>query len=149
MNVFIQKVDGRAVERFMELIRVFEVVFEMENVSLPPSSYLEEVLNQNTFWVFVALIEDKVVGGLTAYVLPQYHSKRPLVYLYDLAVSPSYQRRGIGRQLVTGLTSYCRPLGVEVVFVQADGEDAEAVEFYRSTGGLGQEVVHFTYSLDK
>lgn len=147
MHVSIEKLEAHAIDQFIELIRVFDVVFDMDGFKMPPSAYLQRVLAQDTFWVFVAVVDDKVVGGLTAYVLPQYYTQRPLVYLYDLAVSHDYQRRGIGSQLVAGLNNYCRSLGIDEVFVQADGDDVEAINFYRATGGLAEQVVHFTYPL--
>ena len=144
-TVTIQKLDAHGINSFVDLLRVFEVVFEMKAYSMPPQPYLQRLLEQDSFWIFVAVINGEVVGGLTAYVLPQYYTERPLVYLYDLAVNISHQRQGVGRQLLAGLTQYSRSLGVDEVFVQADGDDAEAINFYQATGGRAESVVHFTY----
>jgi len=79
--------------------------------------------------------------------LRQYYSTSPLVYIYDLAVAPEYQRKGIGKMLITEIQSYCKDIGVEEVFVQADVADDYALDFYRSTGARGEDVVHFYYPL--
>ncbi len=134
--------------KFLELIRVFEDVFEMRNFLMPDEDYLQELLGKNDFLIFVALLDNKVVGGLTAYTLQQYYSKRPLVYIYDLAVKTEFQRQGIGTLLIASITSYCKEIGVEEVFVQADLEDDYALEFYRSTGAIAEQVVHFNYPLN-
>jgi ribosomal protein S18 acetylase RimI-like enzyme len=147
MNIEVKKLSGQDLETFKKLILVFEDVFEMKNFQMPDDDYLQQLLAKDSFYVFVALSEGKVVGGLTAYVLQQYYSRLPLVYIYDLAVQTAFQRKGIGKQLMTSIINYCKENGVEEVFVQADEVDDYAVEFYSSTGGRGERVRHFYYPL--
>ncbi|MEJ7680625.1 MAG: GNAT family N-acetyltransferase [Segetibacter sp.] len=148
MSFEIKKLGNQEVGKFKELIRVFEEVFEMESFKMPNTSYLQQLLEKERFFVFVALLEDKVIGGLTSYILQQYYSEMPLVYIYDLAVTTEFQRQGIGKMLISNITSYCREIGIEEVFVQADEEDDYAIEFYHSTGATAQKVVHFYYPLN-
>ncbi|HZG25818.1 MAG TPA: GNAT family N-acetyltransferase [Chitinophagaceae bacterium] len=147
MKVEIRKLSGGDIEQFTELIRVFEDVFEMENFHTPGRDYLQEVLANQNFFVFVAELDGRILGGLTAYVLQQYYSELPQVYIYDLAVKTEYQRQGIGRKLISGITKYSGEKGMDEVFVQADLEDTHALEFYRATGGTPEQVIHFTYAL--
>jgi aminoglycoside 3-N-acetyltransferase I len=149
MTVEIKRLDVGDIEAFQELILVFEKVFEMKGFSMPDKDYLQRLLGEEGFHVFVAILDEKVVGGLTAYTLPQYYSTLPLVYIFDLAVATQLQRKGIGKMLISGINDYCREIGVEEVFVQADEEDAYALDFYHSTGGRAEKVVHFTYPLNK
>jgi GNAT superfamily N-acetyltransferase len=62
-------------------------------------------------------------------------------------VLSQYQRQGIGKLLMAGITSYCKGIGVEEVFVQADQPDEHAIEFYHAMGGIAEQVVHFYYPL--
>jgi len=149
MPVEIKKLNADDIGSFQELLFVFEKVFEMEDFSIPNKEHLQRLLGKEGFHVFVAFLEGKVVGGLTAHTLPQYYSTMPLVYIYDLAVSTELQRKGIGRMLISGVKAYCREMGMEEVFVQADEEDAHALDFYQATGGRAEKVVHFTYSINK
>jgi ribosomal protein S18 acetylase RimI-like enzyme len=121
----------------------------MEGFKMPSEKYLQQLLGKEDFFVFVALLHEEVVGGLTAYTLAQYYSERPLVYIYDLAVKSQYQRQGIGKMLMAGITNYCKEIGVEEVFVQADQVDQHAIEFYHTTGGIAEQVVHFNYPLQR
>ena len=148
MNVTIEKLDRNDDDKFEALIRLFEVVFEMESFKMPNNGHLGQLLAKDDFFVFVALVDGQVVGGLTAYTLQQYYSTRPLVYVYDLAVDTRLQRQGIGKLLMAGITDYCKGIGVEEVFVQADLVDTHAVEFYHSTGAIAEEVIHFYYPLN-
>ena len=81
-------------------------------------------------------------------MLDQYYCKKPLAYIYDLAVLKDFQRQGIGKSLVKHLKEYCKKEGFDEVFVQADRTDDYAVDFYRMTKPTNEEdVIHFYYSL--
>ncbi len=147
MHIKIKKLDSSDVPLFESLIGVFENVFEMKRFTMPAKEYLLQLLQNNGFFVFVALLEDKVVGGLTSYVLPQYYSQSSLMYIYDLAVKTEFQRKGIGKMLISGITNYCKERGVAEAFVQADEADDYALDFYHSTGAIAQKVVQFVYPI--
>ncbi|MGE8720565.1 GNAT family N-acetyltransferase [Leptospira terpstrae] len=143
----IKKLSTGDLDQFIELIRVFEDVFEMKNFQIPNSNYLQTLLERDDFFVFVSVLNNHVIGGLTSYTLRQYYSEKPLVYIYDLAVLTPYQRQGIGKTLIQSINAYCKDWGAEEVFVQADLVDDYALDFYRSTGATGESVVHFYYPL--
>jgi aminoglycoside 3-N-acetyltransferase I len=147
MQIETKRIAKDEIHQFTELIRLFEDVFEMKDFIIPSQSHLQQLLDKEDFFAFVALSDGKVVGGLTTYTLHQYYSERPLVYIYDLAVKREFQRRGIGKTLIDSLNKYRKGIGVEEVFVQADEVDAYALDFYRSTGARGEKVVHFYYPL--
>lgn len=147
MDVEVRKLIHDDVEPFVELLNLFRNVLETDMVTKAQPEHLQRLLASPDLIVFVARSDNQVVGGLTAYVLMQYHSEKPVVYLYDIAVSAACQGQGIGTKLLTKLMQYCRSLGVEELFVQADQADSQAVNFYRATGGSAQQVVQFTYPL--
>ena len=147
--ILILKLDSENIKHFIELIGVFEDVFEMKNFAVPDAEYLLQLLKKDNFHVFVALYDNNVVGGLTAYTLSAYYSESSTVYIYDLAVKTEFQRQGIGKMLILNINNYCKSIGVKEVFVQADLEDDYAIDFYKSTGGLPENVIHFTYSLNQ
>ena len=148
MDIKIEKLSRDDISKFIELIRVFEDVFEMKNFKMPEENYLRRLLERDDFFVFVALLEDKVVGGLTSYIMHQYYSDSPLVYIFDLAVKTELQRKGIGKKLIESNNNYCKNIGVEAVMVQADIADDYAIDFYRSTGAKSENVIHFEYLLN-
>lgn len=143
----IKKLQPEDIREFIALIDLFEDVFGMKNFTRPADAYLQKVLSKPGFFVFSAKEEDKVIGGLTVYILEQYYSEKPLAYIYDLAVATKHQRKGIGKKLIEQLVACCRENNVEEIFVQADKADDYALDFYRSTGISGEEqVVHFSYA---
>jgi ribosomal protein S18 acetylase RimI-like enzyme len=147
MNTQIEKLNSEDIDKFIQLIEVFEDVFEMKNFKMPDILYLQELLKKPDFFVFVATSENKVVGGLTSYIMHQYYSSSPLVYIFDLAVKREFQRQGLGKMLIKANNEHSQSISAETVMVQADLEDEHAIEFYKSTGAKGMDVIHFDYGL--
>ncbi len=144
MAIEIKHLTKEDLSKFTSLINLFNMVFEEESKIGSEANSLK-LLNSKYFIALVALTENKVVGGLTAYELPMYYSNSSEIFLYDLAVKPEYQRMGIGKGLLQSLKEYCLKNGIKEFFVMAHEEDEHAIEFYRATGGRGERVVNFLY----
>jgi ribosomal protein S18 acetylase RimI-like enzyme len=147
MKIEYKKLETGDLDHLTELIKVYEEVFEMEDFALPAAQYLQSLLERETICFYAAILDKKVGGGLTAHVLPSTYFPSSEVYIYDLAVRTKFQRKGIGRKLINSLKEYCAGLRLKEVFVQADLEDRHALDFYRATGGIAENVVHFSYEL--
>ncbi|MBO9596154.1 MAG: GNAT family N-acetyltransferase [Niabella sp.] len=128
-----------------ELFHLYIEVFETPHRP-PGDAHFCRLLQEENILFFVASSNKKVIGGLTAYVLPSLYTEAGEVYLYDLAVRNDYQRLGVGRQLLSKLESWCRQHGIREFFVQADETDNHAIAFYRATGGIPEAVRHFSYA---
>jgi aminoglycoside 3-N-acetyltransferase I len=148
MNAEIRKLEPAGAEKFSELIDVYADVFEMDAFVKPPLDYLRALLEKEFVIVFVATLENAVIGGLTAYVLPSPYFESAEVYVYDLAVATEYQRQGVGAKLMRGIREHCAASGMKEVFLQADYEDEHAVDFYRKIGGAREDVIHFSFALE-
>ena len=131
---------------FQSLVNLFNMVFEEES-KIGSETHLLKLLSNKDFIALAALTENEVVGGLTAYELPMYYSDSSEIFLYDLAVKPEYQRMGIGKGLIQSLKAHCLQQGIKEFFVMAHEEDEHAIEFYRSTGGKGENVINFLYEI--
>ena len=127
-----------------QLFRLFQEVFEEEPTSAG-TSYLKRLLGKPDFFVYAAFCEKEIVGGLTAYELPKYYSECSEMFIYDIAVKSEFQRQGLGKMMLETLQAYCRQQGIKEMFVAANEEDAQAVAFYRTTEGIAEKVLHFTY----
>lgn len=148
MNVKIVKLNATDAALFSSLVDVYADVFEMEAFAKPPDEYLGKLLANDSMIVFAALLDDEVIGGLTAYILPSPYAETAEVYVYDLAVATDYQRSGVGTILMRGIRDYCAALGVREVFLQADYVDQHAVDFYHKLGGAREDVIHFSFALE-
>jgi aminoglycoside 3-N-acetyltransferase I len=142
----ITRVGKQEVQMFQMLIRLFQEMFDMKKTTSSTKSYLQDLLHRPGFIAFVAIREKKVVGGITAYVLPRYYSGYSEVFIYDLAVQPEFQRRGLGKKLIAALKKNCKENGIREIFVAAYEKDTPALDFYQSTDGKAEKVIHFNYT---
>lgn len=132
--------ESLARETFATISRVFE-----HDPSSLRDAYVESLLRRADFWAYTAVHSGIVVGGLTAYTLPLTRVEESEIFIYDIAVDPSVQRRGIGRELVAALRRDAAMEDIAIVFVPADNEDTHALDFYRAIGGDAAPVTIFTF----
>lgn len=144
-NIELRKLAQNDLIIFQNLIALFNDVFEEENKTIASEKQLSELLSKKEFIVFVALHENKVVGGLTAFEMQMYTSDQTEAYLYDMAIDNNFQRMGIGKKLIAALNDYCKENGIQNFFVEAHVEDQHAIDFYRTSGGIPENVVHFNF----
>jgi len=149
LNITIKQLTAADLTQFKQMLLLFANVFEMHDHKMPGEGHLKKLLNNENFIVYIALHENEMIGGLTAHVLPSCYAESSEVYIYDLAVKTSFQRKGAGKKLLQVLTEYCGKNNCKGFFVQADEADTHALEFYRSTGGSPKNVVHFNYETKK
>jgi aminoglycoside 3-N-acetyltransferase I len=147
MKITYKQVDN--VADLENLLCVYKEVFELSEYILPNPGHVQSLLSNSAIIFLAAFDGTKVVGGLTAYVMPSVYSEKDEMYLYDLAILSDYQRQGIGRALLEELKEKARALNVSEFYVQADIVDEGALAFYRATGGIEEDVRHFGYPVEK
>jgi aminoglycoside 3-N-acetyltransferase I len=134
--------------RDRELARVtFDLLADVfgEKRDFLTDAYLDELLGRPWFLVFAATDGGHAVGGLTAHMLPMTAYQGAEIFIYDVAVVDNYQRRGVGRRLLGAVRDEASRLGTSSVFVLADNEDAGALAFYRTLGGVANGVTLFGF----
>jgi aminoglycoside 3-N-acetyltransferase I len=119
-------------------------VFEEREEELG-DEYVAGLLARPDFWAVAAIDGDDVVGGLTAHTLPMTRKRGSEIFIYDIAVRPDRQRRGVGRALVACLRAEAAAEGIDTLFVPADDQDEHAILFYRALGGDPSPVTFFTF----
>ncbi len=83
----------------------------------------------------VALDGELVVGMASAvhYVHPD---KAPELWINEVGVAPSHQRRGLGRQLLQVLLAHGRTLGCTIAWVLTEYANPTARKLYATAGGV-------------
>ena len=147
MSQRIHQIKGNEIELMEGLMTVFGDAFsdaQTYTANRPSTQYLRSLLNSDNFIALVALDNEEIVGGLTAYELKKFEQERSEIYIYDLAVTEKHRRKGIAISLIEQLKLIASTRGVYVIFVQADTEieDEPAIALYTKLG-KGEEVLHF------
>lgn len=142
----ITKLAEIEISDFRNLIEIFKGVFDNDE-HLPDDEHLIRLLSNPDFMVFVVKLDDKVVGGLTLYVLQRYYSVKPIAYIYDVGIAPDFQGKGLGKALMEEVCRFCEKNNFEDAYVEAESDDIDAVNFYRKTKFTNEmNAIHFTYS---
>ena len=92
--------------------------------------------------LLVAYEDDKPVGFVSG-VETTHPDKGTEMFLYELAVTEDFQRRGIGKALVSALTDLARQRGCYGMFVLTDQDNEAAMATYASAGATndGHQVM--------
>lgn len=108
-----------------------------------------EFLHDPRHHLAVAIDEDTIVGFASGvhYVHPD---KPAELWINEVGVAPSHQRRGIGRALLRAVFARGRALGCREAWVLTSPANGPAIRMYESVGGrdLADPPVMFTFRLD-
>lgn len=145
MTFPIQRLGPNDITQMRGINALFADVFEDPEhyAGTPPADeWLRAQLANPTVIALAALDGEAVVGALTGYVLAKLEQERSEIYIYDLAVAVSHQRRGIATALIGHLRDMAREIGAWVIYVQADHGDDPAIALYTKLG-TREDVMHF------
>ena len=120
--------------------RAFESAYPLTD------TYATQVVSDKRQCILGAWLDTTLVGGLVAYEMQPLHGTKEF-YIYDIAVDPAHQKRGIGTMLLTQLESEARARGIGTICVEAEADDDGAVAFYRSLQGEEIAVRHFNFKV--
>lgn len=141
----VQALGGTDIVAMREMLAVFGDAFDDERTYVhdqPDDAYLEALLSNQSFIAVAAFSENKVIGGLAAYVLPKFEQARSEIYIYDLAVLESHRRQGVATAMIETLKKLAIAKGAYVIYVQADHGDDPAINLYTKLG-TREDVLHF------
>lgn len=145
MNIQYRFLKENNLEHLHQLFNLYNEVFQTAHQP-PKEEYLSNLLKNKNVLFLAACFENKVIAGLTAYILPSIYSEKNELYIYDVAVHPDFRRKGIAAHSVSIISKWCISNNISEVFVDALVEDKDAIDFYTATGGTPSNVIHFTYT---
>ena len=101
--------------------------------------------------MLVAFEGEQPVGFVLAHELPRRHGDRANLFIYEIDVAESHQRRGIASTLLSRLAELARERGIRTGFVLTEPGNGPANALYRSAGGATDSVTvewTFEYAAD-
>lgn len=103
-------------------------------------------LDDERHHICVACEDGVVVGMVTAvdYVHPD---KAPQLWINEIGVAPSCQRRGIGRKLLDAMLEHGRTLGCTEAWLGTEDDNVAARRLYERAGGEPEEFVLYSFRL--
>lgn len=96
--------------------------------------------------MLVAIDNGVVVGMISAvdYVHPD---KAPQLWINEVGVAPSHQRRGIARRLLDAMLAHGRTLGCTEAWLGTEDDNEAANALYRSAGSKPEPFVLYSFDL--
>jgi ribosomal protein S18 acetylase RimI-like enzyme len=95
-------------------------------------------------------VEDNVVVGFVSavhYVHPD--KPRPELWINEVGVAPTHQRRGLGKDLLRSILETARDIGCAEAWVLTDRSNIAAMALYSSSGGTEpSDHVMYTFRLN-
>ena len=99
--------------------------------------------------LLAAFDEERPVGFVLAHELPRRHGDPAKLFVYEIEVAESHQRRGIASALLEQLAELARERGIRTGFVLAEPDNGPANALYRGAGGATDSVkVEWTFSYE-
>ena len=98
--------------------------------------------------MLVAFDGERPIGFVLSHELPRRHGDRAKLFVYEVEVADSHQRRGIASALLARLRDLARERGVRTGFVLAEPDNGPANALYRSVGGEDEVTVQWTFSYE-
>jgi len=124
------------------LARVADGVFD--NAINP--TLANEFLADDRHHVIVALDAGVVVGMITA--VDYIHPDKPReLWINEVGVAPSHQRRGIGRQLLDAMLKHGRGIGCSEAWLGTEPHNTAARALYVAGGGEAEEIIMYSFDL--
>jgi GNAT superfamily N-acetyltransferase len=111
---------------------VGELGYPAESVEIPPR--LDALNRTGTAVAFVAEVDSRVIGLVTAHVWSGIHATRPVGWLTSLVVSGDSYKQGVGKTLVAAAEEWLRARGAERMNLTSALRRKEAHEFYKHIG---------------
>ena len=92
-------------------------------------------------------IEDGVVVGQAAAIVHLHPDKVTELYIDEVGVAPTHQRRGIARALIDAMFALGKSLGCEEVWVGTEPDNLAARALYESRVAEAEPFVMYVYKL--
>ena len=110
----------------------------------------ESLLADPRTLMLAAFDGERAVGFVLAHDLPRRHGDPSKLFVYEVDVAESHQRRGIAKELLARLAALARQRGIRAGFVLTEEDNLAANALYRSAGGTPSKDVmwEFGYAAD-
>jgi aminoglycoside 3-N-acetyltransferase I len=149
MSFIIRKLEPFDIDFAKQLFWFFQIDDGIVSPVIPSDEYLKTLLSKDDFHVVVALQNNALIGGLTAYELVMYKAEIKEMFLYEIAVEPKQRRTGVAKALVEFLKRIGRSKGMKEMYVGTNKNNLAAMKLYQSSGGkIETGVEWFVYKLN-
>lgn len=129
------------------LVQLLEYLFSIEkDFTFDGTRQLQALnmlLDRQDAVILTAKVQDKIVGMATGQLVISTAEGGLSLWVEDVIVTPSYQNRSIGTNLLQELLLWARSQGASRIQLLADINNRPALEFYKTKGYQKTQLVCF------
>ncbi|HZY36535.1 MAG TPA: GNAT family N-acetyltransferase [Mucilaginibacter sp.] len=146
MDFAVNRLTSADIDLAKQLFWFFQEDDGISRPVIPTDDYLRDLLSKDYFHVLVALYGDILIGGVTGYELTMYKREIKEMFLYEIAVKPTFREKGVAKALIERLKHVCKEKGIEEMYVGTSTPNKAAMALYASTGGEQEpDIAWFVY----
>ncbi|WP_299457923.1 GNAT family N-acetyltransferase [uncultured Microscilla sp.] len=147
MRYTIKKLTQADITLAKQLIEAWHTDDGATQVIYPREKYLAKLLTKKSFHAYVAMVGNKVVGGLTAYEMEMFDTEETEMFLFEIGVNKEARQKGIATALIEALKQTCYQQHIAIIFVGTSMDNEAAKKLYAKTGGSLEITPFYTYEL--
>ncbi len=126
--------DARHLSNSKALFDLFQHEDNIKEATPNNDQNLLTQMENDEFFVLAAYDNEKLVGGLTAFLLKMYKHNRNKMLLYEMGVKASFRRQGIGTKLFDELITLSKESNVHKIIILTEEINKNAISFYQKNG---------------
>jgi len=147
MKPVIKKATIYDLEKIQELNhKLFELEHEFFDSTLNVGWTYEKVGEDyfrkmiNNEFVYIAIIDEEIVGYLAGDILSTTYTKSKLAELDNMFIIEEYRKYGIGSMLINEFKKYCVENSIDEIKVTASAKNKNAISFYIKNGFVEWDI---------
>lgn len=147
MEIFFAEISH--VEELSLLFDQYRVVYKQPSNPVAARGFLEERFQNNDSVIFVAIVEDQIVGFTQLYPSFSSVAMNCIWILNDLFVKEAYRQRGVAKSLMKAAEEHARATGAIRMVLATQISNVLAQALYESLGyNRDEEFYHYVLELE-
>jgi aminoglycoside 3-N-acetyltransferase I len=145
--MIIELIKPEEIDKFIELRQIFIDVLE-KDAAILDEAQSKQLRDNRNFIAIGATVGFELAGGLTAHLVTNYYKGGLDLFIYDIAIKPDYQRKGVGIELLNFTKNFCQEHAIKEMYVAAESADENALTYYRKTDAEEIASRFFVYKFE-
>ncbi len=152
-NIEVIRITEKNYDDFLKMVH-FRITKEEYSKDSKRDVVLENIeyfhiLENDSFYVYSAIIDNKMVGYLCAGVIPKADKRIGTMFIDEVWTKPSFRGLGVAKALVKKIMSISKQLNLWEARLTVDLDNDAARHIYRSNGFVEKECIFGRAKLDE
>ena len=147
MWMIIELIKPEEIDKFIELRQIFVREYDA-NAAVLDEQQSKQLSDNRNFIAVGATVGFELVGGLAAHIVTNYYKGGNDLFIYDIAIKPEHQKKGIGNELIKFTKQFCIDHNIKEMYVAVDENDENGLAYYRKTEGQERASRFFVYNFE-